>query len=148
MFPGSDVTQKFSLGKTKSRYTMLYGISPEFMKALIYDLNGSLFYTISSDESLNSEMQVCKIDVFFMYWNDKKILLRNDITTLKFMRRPNTQNLFDSLLESMNDFDKTKLLQLTMDGLIVNWKVLDILDDKIIGENLAKTVKKIVVHIK
>lgn len=36
------------------------------------------------------------------------------------MRRPNGENLFDNLQESMTGFDKTKLIQLEMDGLNVN----------------------------
>ena len=58
MFPESKIASQFTLGKTKARYTMLYGIAPEFKKQLIYDINASTFYTVSFDESLNSQVQM------------------------------------------------------------------------------------------
>ena len=63
MFAGHEVAEHFSLGKAKSRYTMLYGIAPEFKKMLPYDVNQSPFFSISFDESLNSELQMCCMDV-------------------------------------------------------------------------------------
>ena len=36
MFFDSEIAAKFSLGKTKSRYTILYGIAPEFKRILLY----------------------------------------------------------------------------------------------------------------
>ena len=45
MFPNSKIASHFKLGKTKARYTMLYGIAPESKKQLIYDINASPFYT-------------------------------------------------------------------------------------------------------
>ena len=32
MFPDSEIASQFTLGKTNARYTMLYGIAPEFKK--------------------------------------------------------------------------------------------------------------------
>ena len=32
MFPDSEIASQFTLGKTSARYTMLYGIAPEFKK--------------------------------------------------------------------------------------------------------------------
>ena len=34
MFPDSEVAQKFSMGKTKSRYMIIYGLTPYFKKEL------------------------------------------------------------------------------------------------------------------
>ena len=42
---------------------MLYGIALEFRKMLLYDVNQSPFFSISFDESLNSELQMCQMDV-------------------------------------------------------------------------------------
>ena len=63
MFTGHEVTEHFSLVKTKSRHTMLNGIAPEFKKILLYDLNQSPFFSSSFDESLNSEPQMGQMDV-------------------------------------------------------------------------------------
>ena len=62
IFAGHEVAEHFSLGKTKSRYTMLYGIAPEFKKMLLYDANQSPF-SISFDKSM------CQMDVALRFWN-------------------------------------------------------------------------------
>ena len=49
MFSVQEVAEHFSLGKTKSRYTMLDGIVPELKKILLYDVNQSPFLAISYD---------------------------------------------------------------------------------------------------
>ena len=63
MFPDSDVEKAFTLGKTKCRYTMLYGIAPKFKRELIFDITSSPFYSVTFDESMNSELQMCQMDV-------------------------------------------------------------------------------------
>ena len=63
MFVRHEVAEHFSLGKTKSRYTMLYGIAPEVKKMLLYHVNQSPFFSIPFDESLNSEFQMCQMDM-------------------------------------------------------------------------------------
>ena len=72
MFPDSEIASQFTLGKTKARYAMLYGIAPEFKKQLIYDINSSPFYTVPFDESLNSQVQMRQMDVGVWYWNNRK----------------------------------------------------------------------------
>ena len=63
MFPDSEIVSQFTLGKTKAKYTMLYGIAPEFKKQLIYDINASPFYTVFFYKSLNSQVQMSHMDV-------------------------------------------------------------------------------------
>ena len=40
----------------------------------------------------------------------------------------------------MGELEKNKLLQLGLDGPIVNWNVLDLLDDKLVSDNFSKTL--------
>ena len=61
MFLNSDDAKAFTLGKSKCRYTMLYGIAPKFIQKLIFDINSSPFYSYF-DESMNSELQICQMD--------------------------------------------------------------------------------------
>ena len=65
MFLDSKIASQFTLGKTKTRYTMCYGIAQ-----LIYD-NASPFYTVSFDESLNSQVQMSEMDVGGQYWKNR-----------------------------------------------------------------------------
>ena len=63
--------------------------------------------------------------------NDKSGLAETKYFGSQFLRRPNAQNLFDSLYESMKDLEKMELLQLAMEGPNVNWNALNILHDKL-----------------
>ena len=54
-------------------------------------------------------MQMRQKDVGVSYWNKKKNIVETRYCDSKFMRRPNAQNLFDNLQESMTDFDKINL---------------------------------------
>ena len=69
-----------------TRYTILYGIPPEFKKQLIYGLNASPFYTVTFDESLNSQVQTSQMDVGVRYWNNRKNIGETCYFDLKFMR--------------------------------------------------------------
>ena len=140
MFAGNEVAEKFSLGKTKSRYTMIYGIAPVFKKELLFDVNRSPFFTISFDESLNSELQMCQMDVALRFWNEKKGQAETKYYDSQFLSRPNAENLYAGLETSMKGLDKANLLQLAMDGPKVNWNVLSILNDKLESENFSKTI--------
>ena len=76
MFLDSDIAPQVTPGKTKARYTMLHGIAPELKKHLIYDINASSFCTVSSDDSLNSQVQMSQMDVGVWYWNNRKNIER------------------------------------------------------------------------
>ena len=53
MFPDSAIPDKFSLGKDKARYMIIYGIYPTFKQKLKSMINNSPWYSVSFDESLN-----------------------------------------------------------------------------------------------
>ena len=74
MFPYSDIPDKFSLGKDKARYMIIYGIYPAFKEKLKSMINNSLWYSVSFDENLNKNQQNFQMDVNLRYWNDEKIL--------------------------------------------------------------------------
>ena len=117
MFPDSEIVSQFTLGKTKAKYTMLYGIAPEFKKQLIYDINASPFYTVSFDESLNSQVQMSQMDVGVRYWNNRKNIAETCYFDLKFMRRPNADVLLKNLDESISSLNRGQFLQLAVDDL-------------------------------
>ena len=73
MFPDSEVAQKCSMEKTKSRYMIIYGSVPYFNKELLKKINSFSFYSVSFDESFNSELQKCQL--MFVIGTQGKILL-------------------------------------------------------------------------
>ena len=116
MFFDSEIAAKFSLGKTRIRYPILYVMVPEFKRVLVYAGKSSPFFTVSFDESLKIDLQMCQMDAAVRFWNDKTGLAETKYFDSQFLRWPSAQNLFDSLYESMSKPEKNKLLQLAMDG--------------------------------
>ena len=72
LFPDSELAQKFSMGKIKSRHMIIYSLAPYFKIELLKKINSSLFYSLSFNESFNSELQKCQIDINVRYWDTKK----------------------------------------------------------------------------
>ena len=56
------------------------------------------------------------------------------------MKRPNADNLFQSIKDSTSGLNEANFLQLAMDGPNVNWLVLNKLDDVLISNRHEKTV--------
>ena len=102
MFAGHELAGHFSLGKTKSRYIMLYCIVSEFKKMLLYDVNQSPFFSISFEKSLNSELQMCQMDVALRFWNKKKDQEDKKYYDSQFLTHPSAKNLVSCLETSMN----------------------------------------------
>ena len=57
MFPDSVIAKQFSMSKTKCAYVIHFDIAPIFKNDLIEQINGSPFYSVLFDESLNSLLQ-------------------------------------------------------------------------------------------
>ena len=124
MFPESEVAQKLSMMKTKSRYMIIYGLAPYFKKKLLKKINFSFFYySVSFDESFNSELQKCQMDINVCYWDTKNNIAVTCYFDSVFLDRQNASNLLDSLQESTKQIPDKKFLQLAMDGPNVNWNV-------------------------
>ena len=43
--------------------TMFYMVATEFKRVLLYDVKSLPFFTVSFDESLNTDIQICQMDV-------------------------------------------------------------------------------------
>ena len=75
-------------------------------------MKSSPFFTVSFDESLNADLQMCQIDVVVRFWNDKTGLVETKIYfDSQFLGRPTVQNLFDGVYKSMGELEKNKLFQ-------------------------------------
>ena len=70
MFSRSDVVRQFNLEKTKARHIALYGIAPYCKAELIGQINSSPQFSLSSDESLNTALQKCQMDVNIRFFNN------------------------------------------------------------------------------
>ena len=76
---------------------MLYGVAPEFKKILLYNVNQSPFISISFDENLNSELQMCQMDVALRFWNEKKGQVQTKYYDFQSLTRSAAENLYSRL---------------------------------------------------
>ena len=94
---------------------------------------------MSFDERLNRHVQKCQMDTNIRYWDKKKSIVETCYLYSQFLLRPNAQNLFEAIIASIAGLDKSKLIQLTMDGPTVHWNVLELLDDYLLEKGDKKS---------
>lgn len=65
------------------------------------------------------------MDVLIRFWNNSVEIAETRYFDFVILNRPNARNLFDSRQSSTKQLKKKNLLQISMDGLTVNWNVLN-----------------------
>lgn len=128
MAPDSEILNGFRLDKTKCRYNILYGFAPYYKQNLMSAIDSSPFYCILFDESLNEILQREQLDIHIRFWDAENQEAITRYYDSKFLRRPNAENLLKQTMESIGTFNQDRFVQLSMDGLNVNWKVLNLLN--------------------
>ena len=87
-------------------------------------------FTICFDESLNNISNRKKMDVHILYFDDNTNRVQRSYIGSSFMGHADAVSCLEHLKERMKDIDYTNnLLQLSMDGPNVNWKVLGLLKE-------------------
>ena len=124
MFPDSKIAKIFSLGRTKCGYYTNFGIAPYLKDTLISKVKAAPFYALSYDESLNRVFQEEQMDIHLRYFNEETQMVESRYFDSPFVKRPNSDNLHNELLNSLSVVDVGKLIQISMDGPNVNWDVL------------------------
>ena len=90
------------MGKTTSKYVILYGLAPHFKSRLREVIDSSICYSLSFDGSLNSVEQKCQIDINFKFWNECRNIVETRYYDSKFLDRTNAENLFESIRDASN----------------------------------------------
>ena len=103
-------------------------------------INLSPYFSLSFDESLNSILQKCQMDVNIRIWNEKTNLAETRYFDSHFIERPNADNLLERIQESTKTLNEECFLQLSMDGPNVNCAVPEKLDDNIQSNGHSKTL--------
>ena len=80
------------------------------------------------------------MDVDIHNWDDAKNLVQTQNFDSNFLKCPNAEMLFEKIKESLTELDESKLIQLSMDGPLVNWNVLEKLDDHLTNKDLPETI--------
>ena len=126
MFSDSVITKSFTLGRAKCSYFINFGVAPYLKELLLAKRKFSDFFVTCYDGLLNQVFQEEQMDVVLRYFNNESCMVETSYFDSAFLKRPNSQNLHNKLLESLTALDLGKLIQILMDGPNVNWDVLSL----------------------
>ena len=110
MFLTVKLYKSFQWGKPKVDIWLSMAWPPTSKKKLLKKINFSFFYySVSFDESFNSELQKCQMDINVCYWDTKNNIAVTCYFDSVFLDRPNASNLLDSLQESTKPIPDAKI---------------------------------------
>ena len=108
-------------GSTKLSYHICFGIAPYFKQQLLNELKEAQCFVISFDESLNTEVHEEQMDFAVRYFNKDRVTCR--YLTSGILGHTCAGDLKKKFKERIKDLEKKKMLQVSMDGPNVNWKL-------------------------
>lgn len=127
MFPDSSIAGEIKLSKTKASYSIVYGLAPYFKNKLINDIKKCDFFVVGFDETLNKFAQKQQLDIIVRFWDTNKDQVSSRYLTSAFLSSSTATDLFNALKESLGSLGVKKIIQLSMDGPNVNFKLLQLL---------------------
>ena len=130
MFPDSDIAKQFQCGETKCCYLTTFGIAPHFLdlltKKVKRDESG---FVLLFDESLNAELQKKQLDFHLRSWDHDRVVSRYFGSS--FIGNASADDLMEKFEERCSGIGFGNLLQASMDGTNVNWKLHRLLEEQI-----------------
>ena len=132
MFPDSEVAKNFSCSESKARYMATFGLAPYLLELLMDKVKDDCFVLLF-DESLNKKVEQKQLDIYLRFWNGNEVQSR--YFTSIFMGHARAVAIEEDLKKGIESLQKANLLQLSMDGPNVNWKVFEDLQSEIQLEN-------------
>ena len=124
MFKGSTIAGHFSMSKTKWSYLINYGLAPYFKDNLAKEINLSPYFSTSFDESLNMSLQKQQMHIQIKNWCSKSNQVEVRYWDYKLEYGASAEILLRELNSSLASLNKSKMIQLGMDGPNVNHSVL------------------------
>ena len=106
-----------SCGPTKLSYLIRFEIVPYFMDLLLKELKDG--------ESFNGELEKEQMDFIVRYFKDGEVKSR--YLSSGFLGHTTAKDLKRAFEECTEKLDLKNLIQVSMDGLNVNWKMLDLI---------------------
>lgn len=131
MFTDSDIAKQFTLSPAKCAYLCCFGIAPHF-KDLLVKLVDKSHFTLLFDETLNKSTQSKQMDLLARFWHPSLNQVCTRYITSVFLGHSTANDLHDGIKTALDNFNMGNIVQLSMDGPAVNWKVY---------ENLQKDIK-------
>ncbi|CAM4635460.1 unnamed protein product [Leuciscus chuanchicus] len=129
MFPDSEIAKKFSCGATKAAYLICFGLGPYFKEQRINDIRKAPCYVVSFDECLNKVAQTEQLDVVVRHWSEREGKVVVHYFDSEFLGHTQAEKLLERIKRALSPLNPNKLLQISMDGPAVNWKLLRIFQE-------------------
>lgn len=138
MFSDSAVARQFSCGERKTAYLAAFGIGPYLQSSLKLRLKKESAYVLLFDETLNSQLQKKQMDVHVRFWDNDTI--HTHFFKSEFMGHAAASDICDRLEPIIEELGYSKLIQLSMDGPNVNWKVFNSLQEQVERHTAGRTM--------
>lgn len=129
MFPDDHIANNMHLQKDKISYMIVYGLAPYFHGRLKAELKDCEYFVLSFDESINKVAQKQQMDICVRFWDSKVNQVSARYLTSVFLHHTTGEDLLEALKKGLEDLDLMKIIQLSMDGPNVNFKVLRLLKE-------------------
>lgn len=129
MFPDSEIAKKFSCGATKAAYLICFGLGPYFKEQRINDIRKAPCYVVYFDECLNKVTQTEQLDVVVRHWSEREGKVVVHYFDSEFWGHTQAEKLLERIKRALSPLNPNKLLQISMDGPAVNWKLLRIFQE-------------------
>ena len=123
MFHDSAIAKKMKCGPTKLSYIVAFGIAPYFKQLLLSELQKAPCFVLSFDESLNHDLQKEQMDFVVKYFVEDKVVCR--YLTSTFLGHTQAEDLKKMFEEGIKDLEPRRMIQISMDGPSVNWKLYE-----------------------
>lgn len=128
MFPDSEIAKRFTCGEKKTAYLCCFGLAPHF-KSLLESRVKQEQFVLCFDESLNKVTKNEQLDLHVRFWDTNCVSTR--YLGSQFLGHTNAEALLESVCEDLERMNLSNLQQVSMDGPSVNWKLFDMLQDKV-----------------
>ena len=136
MFPDSNIASSMELGRTKIGYIINHGPAPYFKDKLFKSLvpaclSNAPRFVSCFDESFNKVSNKQQLDVHIIYFDDKEQTVKRCYIGSQFMGTATSEETLKSFREVHGKLDFLhNMLQISMDGPNVNWKMIDLIKEE------------------
>ena len=131
MFPNEPIVRKMQLSKSKIAYVIPFGLAPYFRKLCINKVQKAEEFVICFDESFNKQLKQGQMDLLDRLWNNETDRVEVCYLTSELLGHQRAEDLLSSLEKGLAELNKKKIIQITMDGPNVNWKVMRLFKENI-----------------
>lgn len=129
MFPDSQLAGKFACGERKCAYLCTFGLAPYFKQLALKTVATQRSYVLLFDESLNHYLQTKQLDVHVRLWDGPEV--KTKYIGSEFLGHSTAKDVVEKLNHLLSELGIRNLIQISMDGPNVNWKVFDTLQQQV-----------------